>query len=74
MSELLTTVTKLQALRGQLAQICNNAITEDDLQTMRSLIDSYFASSRQKHYFDEVLEEFGAPKDDFDDWRHDPEK
>lgn len=74
MSELLTKNTKLQALRGQLARICNHPITEEDLLTMRSLIDTYFAGNRQKYYNEEVPEEFGAPKDDFDEWMHDPGK
>lgn len=73
MSELTTAPTKLQALRGQIQQLCSHPITEDDLLTIRSLVDTYFAGSRQKFYSDEIPE-FGAPKDDFDDWRHDPGK
>lgn len=74
MSELTITPTKLQVLRSQIQQLCSHPITEEDLLTIRSLVDTYFAGNRQKFYNDEIPEEFGAPKDDFDDWRHDPEK
>lgn len=74
MSELTITSTKLQVLRSQIQQLCSHPITEEDLLTIRSLADTYFAGSGQKFYTDEALEEFGAPKDDFDDWRHDPGK
>ena len=45
----------------------------EDLLTIKSLVDNYLYNDRQP-YRDEVMEEFGSTKDDFDEWLYDPGK
>ena len=60
-------------LQQQLLQLCSRQMIEEDVATIKSIIDNYIHYGRRK-YEDEVLEEFGSTKDDFDEWMHDPGK
>jgi hypothetical protein len=60
-------------LQEQLLQLCTREITEEGLLTMKSLIDNFLYKRDQK-YTDELAEEFGSVRYDFDEWLHDPGK
>jgi len=73
MYELKEAPAKLQLLQQQLLQVCHRPLIEEDLLTMKSLIDNFLFNDRLR-YIDEFIEEFGSTKDDFDEWMHDPGK
>ncbi len=60
-------------LQQQLLQLCARDITEESLLTMKGLIDTFLYKKEQK-YADEMIEEFGCTRYDFDEWLHDPGK
>lgn len=67
------TPTSLRALQQRLLQLCSRQMIAEDVATIKALIDNYIHYGSRK-YEDEVFEEFGSTKDDFDEWRHDPGK
>lgn len=67
------TPQKLQLLQAQLQRLCNRNMIDEDVLTIKTLVDNYIHQGGRK-YEDEVLEEFGSTKYDFDEWRHDPGK
>jgi len=73
MYNMMETPTRLKMLQQQLLQLCSRQMIEEDVATIKSIIDNYIHYGRRK-YEDEVLEEFGSTKDDFDEWMHDPGK
>lgn len=73
MYELKEAPVKLQLLQQQLIRVCNKPMIEEDLLTIKSLVDNFLFNDRQR-YADEFMEEFGSTKDDFDEWMHDPGK
>lgn len=73
MGELMTEPAKVLLLREQLLQMCSKVITEDDLLTMKSLIEN-FLHKKEYRYEDDIPEEFGSTRYDFDEWLHDPGK
>ena len=72
MGELTEKPAKL-VLQQQLLQLCKKNMTEEDLLTMKSLIDNFLYKSQQR-YADDLVEEFGSTRYDFDEWLHDPGK
>ncbi|HWB24464.1 MAG TPA: hypothetical protein VG738_03245 [Chitinophagaceae bacterium] len=73
MGELTMEATRVLLLREQLLQICSKVITEDDLLTMKSLIEG-FLHKKEYRSDDDMPEEFGSTRYDFDEWLHDPGK
>ena len=73
MSELTEVPSKFTSLQQELLRFCSRNITEDDLLSIRGLID-HFLFSRSPKFAPELIEEFGSTRDDFDEWRHDPGK
>lgn len=60
-------------LQQELRRLCGCNVTEEDLLTLRGLIDTFLYNRPQKH-LTEPIEEFGSTRDDFDEWGHDPGK
>lgn len=73
MYELKEAPVKLKILQQQLLHVCNKPMIEEDLLTIKSLVDNFLFNDRQR-YTDEFMEEFGSTKDDFDEWLPDPGK
>jgi hypothetical protein len=73
MSELMRPSAKFTLLQNELLRLGTSNITEDDLVVIKGLIDGFLYNGRLK-YEDEVVEEFGSTRDDFDEWVHDPGK
>lgn len=73
MRELTRPSGKFSLLRHELLRLGSTDITEDDLLAIKGLIDSLLYKGHAR-YEDEMAEEFGCTRDDFDEWMHDPGK
>jgi len=75
MSELMRPSAKFTWLQHELQRLDGCNITQDDLLTIKTLLDSVLYNGQLKQDDEmEMAEEFGCTRDDFDEWVHDPGK
>ncbi|HVX49668.1 MAG TPA: hypothetical protein VHB48_05895 [Chitinophagaceae bacterium] len=73
MNEMMMEPAGMLFLREQLQRLCSRVITEEDLLTIKNLIDNFLHKKDYRNE-DEMPEEFGCTRYDFDEWLHDPGK